>query len=174
MRGLDIAGGIVAEEAQDAVSRAVLERAEDQLTLRLDEHASHVENSGSGAYARGGEDREGRWRRQWLSYGMRPGLNVSGEPAAAVQSLTIDSAPTRVRRAGHVSRPSSAAGARARRNLQDDLGNRLTSEQVCVRARSAIDDMARAGLTPPGDGTVEEAKVLPHGGQSDSHADWHV
>ncbi|CDO73964.1 hypothetical protein BN946_scf185043.g12 [Trametes cinnabarina] len=182
-----VARAVAAEEVQDAVSRAVLERAEDQLTLRLDEHASHVETrvaeltQGVERMRREmettvaelrdacdsvqrAEEKLGEARKSLESAALSgPGLNVPGEPAAAVQSLTIDSAPTRFRRAATLADLLQQQVLVRDAALQDDLGNRLTSEQVCARARSAIDEMARAGLTPPGDGTVEEAKVLPHG-----------
>ncbi|CDO77096.1 hypothetical protein BN946_scf184473.g40 [Trametes cinnabarina] len=182
-----VARAVTAEEAQEAVSRAVLERAEDQLTLRLDEHASHVETrvadltQGVERMRREMETTVAELRdacdsvqraeetlreaREGLASAARSGpvLHAPGEPATTVSSLTIDSAPTRVRRAATLADLLQRQVLVRDATLQDDLGNRLTSEQVCARARAAIDEMARAGLTPPGDGTVEEARVLPHG-----------
>ncbi|CDO73956.1 hypothetical protein BN946_scf185043.g3 [Trametes cinnabarina] len=177
----------VAAEAQDAVSRAVLERVEDQLTLRLDEHASHVETrvaeltqgvermrremettvaelrDACGSVQRA-EEKLGEARKSLESAALSgPVLHVPGEPVTTVQSLTIDSAPTRVRRAATLADLLQRQVLVRDATLQDDLGDWLSSKQVCARARSAINEMARAGLTPPGDGTVEEAKVLPHG-----------
>ncbi|CDO78011.1 hypothetical protein BN946_scf184907.g1 [Trametes cinnabarina] len=157
------ARAVAAEEVQDAVSRAVLERAEDQLTLRLDKHASHVETrvaeltQGVERMRREmettvaelrdacdsvqrAEEKLGEARKSLESAALSgPGLNVPGEPAAAVQSLTIDSAPTRVRRAATLADLLQRQVLVRDAALQDDLGNRLTN------------------------GTVEEAKVLPHG-----------
>ncbi|KAI8972628.1 hypothetical protein BD414DRAFT_560135 [Trametes punicea] len=182
-----VAKAVTTEFAQEAVSRAVLERAEDQLALRLDEHASHVETrvaeltqgvegmrkemETTVAELRATCDSVQRAEGELcaacqsltLAAQSRPMTHATGESTTAAQSLTIDSAPTRVRRAATLAdllqRQVLVRGA----TLQDDLGNKLTSEQVCVRARGAMDDMARAGLSSPGEGIIEEAKVLPHG-----------
>ncbi|CDO74895.1 hypothetical protein BN946_scf184988.g2 [Trametes cinnabarina] len=182
-----VARAVAAEEAQKAVSRAVLERAEDQLTLRLDEHASHVETrvaeltqgvermrremETTVAELRDAcssvhrvEEQLGETHKSLAATVLsNPIPHPLGESATPVQSLTIDSAPIRIRRVATLADLLQRQVLVRDATLQDDLDNRLSNEQVCARARNAIDDMARVGLTPPGDGTVEEARVLAHG-----------
>ncbi|CDO78033.1 hypothetical protein BN946_scf184648.g5 [Trametes cinnabarina] len=179
-----IARSVLSERSQESVSRAVLERAEDQLNLRLDEHASHVEERVARltqsvdrmngelessatelrlacARVREAEDALAGARQEIVAASQAGA--ISGERAVPASPLTIDSAPVRVRRAATLADLLQRQVLVRDAVLQDDLGNKLSGEEVRARARAAIDDMGRSGLTPPGEGSIEEAKVLPHG-----------
>ncbi|KAL7281623.1 hypothetical protein ACG7TL_004940 [Trametes sanguinea] len=182
-----LAKAAFAEEAQEAVSRAVLERAEDQLTLRLVEHASHVE-ARMAELTRGVEAM--RWEMESTvdelcvacdsvqraegalaeaskeietAAHTRLAAPAAGESATTASLLTVNSAPMRVRRAATLAdllqRQVLVHGA----TIQNDDGQRLHDDEIKDRACSTVDEMAREGLTPPGDSTVEQAKALPHG-----------
>lgn len=179
-----IAKAVLDHNIQTAVSGAVVERAEGQLRLRLDHHTSHVEDrleefgetitkmtkeiEGCSASLReacervqGAEDALVAARR-----GMHEATQSAarpGEPAVIAPTLTIDTAPVRVRRAATLAdllqRQVLVRGA----TLSSESGASLGEEELRTRAREVLDELGRGGLTPPGDATVEAAKILPHG-----------
>lgn len=95
-----------------------------------------------------------RRHRQW---------HPPGEPVPMAPTLTIDSAPVRVRRAATLAdllqRQVLVRGA----TLKTDDGEPLGEGALKDRACEVLIEMERGGLTPPGKGVVEAAKILPHG-----------
>ncbi|KAI0362897.1 hypothetical protein BV20DRAFT_976115 [Pilatotrama ljubarskyi] len=178
-----VAKAVLVEDAQEAVSRAVLERAETQLTIRLDEHASHVE-ARMAALTRSVEQMKGEMEtsvaelkgacesvqktEEALAHACgkleeaRSSAGYPGEPAPSVPTLTLETAPVRVRRAATLAdllqRQVLVRGA----SLHDEAGERLQDDALLARARCALDAMAGEGLSPPGNGEIEQAKVLRH------------
>ncbi|KAL1948118.1 hypothetical protein VTO73DRAFT_12193 [Trametes versicolor] len=178
-----LAKGILDYDSQTAVSDAVVERAEGQLRLRLDYHTSHVEDrldefsetikkmkaemeEGSASLREACERVRGA--EEALSE-ARDGMQVAtrlaaspGEPAAAAPTLTIDTAPTRVRRAATLAdllqRQVLVRGA----TLNSESGEALGEEALRDRAREVLDELDRGGLSPPRDCKIEAAKILPH------------
>ncbi|KAI0362989.1 hypothetical protein BV20DRAFT_1058439, partial [Pilatotrama ljubarskyi] len=92
----------------------------------------------------------------------RPPAGNLGELPSTAPTLTLETAPVRVRRAATLAdllqRQVLVRGA----SLHDEAGERLTGEELLARAGRALDEMAREGLSPPGDGEIEQAKVLRH------------
>ncbi|RPD52576.1 hypothetical protein L227DRAFT_514581, partial [Lentinus tigrinus ALCF2SS1-6] len=178
-----LATELFAREAQTAVSAEVVERAEDQLRLRLDEHTSHVEQRMEeleGTIA--GTQKELRQCAAELREaceGVRhaeralmeakevlavtptvaAGTGTSPPPA---QMLTLETAPARVRRAATLAdllqRQILIRGA----TLTAEDGAHFKDGEVLDRARQALDAMEQTGLSPPNGGTLESAKILPH------------
>lgn len=179
-----LAKGVLDHDVQTAVSAAVVEHAEGQLRLRLDHHTSHVEdrleefaetiskmkNEMDGCSAslreacervKEAEDALGAARsgiREAAQLTSRP-----GEPAVAASTLTIDTAPVRVRRAATLAdllqRQVLVRGA----TLCSESGEPLGEGVLRDRAREVLDELEREGLTLPNGGGVEAAKILPHG-----------
>ncbi|KAI0693776.1 hypothetical protein C8T65DRAFT_751808, partial [Cerioporus squamosus] len=177
-----VADDLLGSRVQEAVSDAVVERAEDQLRIRLDHHTSHVEDKldefaesvdktkqelerctqelrEACERVKKAEDALGEARREVLTAG--PTALVSGASPTVTAPASLDMAPVHVRRAATVAdllqRQILVRGA----TLNTDDGTRMKDAEVRDWARSALDEMARAGLTPPGDGTIEQAKILP-------------
>ncbi len=179
-----LAKGVLDHDAQTAVSDAVVERAEGQLRLRLDHHTSHVEDrldefsemigkmkqemeGGSASLREACERVKGA---EAALAAAREGIQESaqliarpGEPASTASTLTIETAPVRVRRAATLAdllqRQVLVRGA----TLNSESGEPLGEGALKDRAREVLDEMDRGGLTAPEGGTVELAKILPHG-----------
>ncbi|KAI0667797.1 hypothetical protein C8Q78DRAFT_981169, partial [Trametes maxima] len=177
-----LAKEVLGNAAQMAVSDSVVERAEDQLWLRLDHHTSHVEERMEGLTGTVDalqkelvgcttELREacGRMKEAEAAFAAAQGslqelrARNPGEPVPTIPPLTIDSAPVRVHRAATLAdllqRQVLVRGA----TLGMEDGSVLGESELLRRAREASDEMEKGGLTPPGGGTVESAKVQRHG-----------
>ncbi|KAI0667794.1 hypothetical protein C8Q78DRAFT_981766, partial [Trametes maxima] len=177
-----LAKNILDNGIQGAVSDAVVERAEDQLRIRLDHHTSHVEDRveelvGSvermkqemgccaaelreaGERVRGAEE---VLREAHKIMATQPGLHRGGESSPPQSVLTIDSAPVRVHRAATLAdllqRQVLVRGA----SLRTEDGARINDAEALARARNTLEELTRAGLSPPGRGAIEQAKILPH------------
>ncbi|KAH9890376.1 hypothetical protein C8Q73DRAFT_651876, partial [Cubamyces lactineus] len=169
---------------QEAVSGAIVERAEDQLSIRLDHHTSHVEDritefaekvdnmkeemAECTLGLRDACERVREAERALLD--MQREIRDTGragmlQGALAVPSppLTLEAAPARVRRAATLADLLQRQVLVREATLQSDDGQRLDDGAVLDRARRALEQMEREGLSPPGDGAVEQAKVLAHG-----------
>ncbi|KAI0674089.1 hypothetical protein C8Q78DRAFT_956643, partial [Trametes maxima] len=180
-----LAKAVVEEKTQSAVSGRVLELAEDQLRLRLDHHTSHVEERiegfaaivermGSGLEECTAELRAVCERVRETERAMSEAQNSfqrarsedgpnRGESTIPTPQLTLDSAPARVRRAATLAdllqRQVLIRGA----TILSEEGEPLSDEAIRDKARTAIGEMERGGLTAPNDASVEQAKVLPKG-----------
>ncbi|KAI0323721.1 hypothetical protein GY45DRAFT_1264139 [Cubamyces sp. BRFM 1775] len=171
-------------DMQEAVSDAVVERAKDQLRIRLDEHTSHVEDRieelieavalmKKETVACSLELKEAcetvqeakhalMEARQEVKNAPQAGV-MHGMPTSVVPPFTLDAAPMRVRRAATLTdllqRQVLVRGV----TLQTEAGNPLGELEVLDRARTALDEMGREGLSPPVDTVIKHAKVLVHG-----------
>ncbi|KAI0672581.1 hypothetical protein C8Q78DRAFT_959197, partial [Trametes maxima] len=177
-----LAKEVLGDVAQTAVSDSVVECAEDQLRLRLDHHTSHVEERMEGLMGTVDalqkelagcttELREacGRMKEAGAAFAAAQGslqelrARNPGEPVPTIPPLTIDSAPVRVRWAATLAdllqRQVLVWGA----TLGTEDRSVLGESELLRRAREALDEMEKGGLTPLGGGTVESAKVLRHG-----------
>ncbi|KAI0692624.1 hypothetical protein C8T65DRAFT_586450, partial [Cerioporus squamosus] len=179
-----LARELFAKNTAHTIAQTVAERAEEQLTLRLDEHTTRIETQmeevmGELAAARKelGES-AGRLKDacDWAGQAeaaltaarveleaagsSRPAMGASHAPAT---TLTLEAAPARTRRAVNLAdllrRQVLVRGA----TLDSPSGQRPSDADVLKRAHDALDALAAAGLTPPKDGVIESAKILSHG-----------
>ncbi|KAI0717204.1 hypothetical protein C8T65DRAFT_606150, partial [Cerioporus squamosus] len=172
------------QRTEDSIAAAVAERAEEQLTLRLDEHTSKmeakVEEVVSELEDAKRELREGATKLKeacdWMGQAeaaltaVRAEVQTAGtvrlaggmSPAPA-PVLTLDAAPARTRRAVNLAdllrRQVLVRGA-----VLDPSSDRSPSDaDVLAKAHEALEAMASDGLTPPKDGAIVSAKILAHG-----------
>ncbi|KAH9857733.1 hypothetical protein C2E23DRAFT_881303 [Lenzites betulinus] len=165
-----LAKDIFADDSQTAVSEVVLEHAEDHMRLRLDYHTSHVEDCIKDFAVVVEEMREEVER---CTGELRDACErVRGAEDALLEARTgwqeaatqaPSAAPLRVRRAATLAdllqRQVMVRGAA----LQAEDGVAITDKALCERTREVLVELERSGLTPPRDGTLENARILPHG-----------
>ncbi|KAI0325638.1 hypothetical protein GY45DRAFT_1260479, partial [Cubamyces sp. BRFM 1775] len=174
----------LSNKQQEAVSGAIVERAEDQLSIRLDHHTSHVEDRIAEFAEKVDSMKE---EMSECTLGLRDACErvrdaerallemqremrdtgraemIQGVPAVHPPPLTLEAAPARVRRAATLADLLQRQVLVRAATLQSEDGQRLNDGAVLERARHALEQMEREGLSPPGDGAVEQAKVLAHG-----------
>ncbi|KAL7281859.1 hypothetical protein ACG7TL_003324 [Trametes sanguinea] len=168
----------------EAVATAVAERAEEQLTLRLDEHTTRLETRVEELLTEVSEAKNelrgcGQKLREacdWVGQAeaaltvARKDLETattttpgSGAPSSSFPPLTFDTAPARTRRAvtlaEHLQRQVLIRGA----TLAIPDGQEDAAAVARQQAVEAIKALEKEGLTPPAGGDVEAARVLQHG-----------
>lgn len=176
-----LARRVLEEDVQDAVCDAVVERAEAQISNRLDHHTSHVEDEVKALATsietlqkemghcveelRGACGRVAEAERALTA--VREGLATQpafpGEFPSAAPTLTLDAALARVRRAVTLAETLQRQVLVRGAMLAGEDGTHLSDEALKVHARGALDELARAGLSPPGEGAIESVKTLPQG-----------
>ncbi len=172
------------QKTESAIAAAVAERAEEQLTLRLDEHTTRMETQVEEAVGELEKVRQemdrctGRLKEacDWVSQAeaaltaARTDLQVAGAAAQPIgtsqlppSAPTLESAPARTRRAVTLAellqRQVLVRGA----SIEPPTDRPFTDAYVLEEARRALDKIDRGGLTAPKDGALEAAKRLPQG-----------
>ncbi|CDO68068.1 hypothetical protein BN946_scf184347.g5 [Trametes cinnabarina] len=167
-----------------AVATAVAERAEEQLTLRLDEHTSRLESRVEEIMTEiEGAKKElavcGQRLKEacdWVGQAevaltvarkdletATAAVPVAGAPPNSPPKLTFDMAPARTRRAitlaEHLQRQVLIRGA----TLAIPSGEQDPNAAALRQVVAAIEGLAEGGLTPPAGGGIEAARVLQHG-----------
>ncbi|KAI0722296.1 hypothetical protein C8T65DRAFT_564724, partial [Cerioporus squamosus] len=179
-----LAQELFAQNTANSIAQAVAERAEEQLTLRLDEHTTHMESRleevmgdlentrkelGEGiakfkdACEWAGQAEAAFTAARVDLEAMGTARPVSGMLPPPTATLTLEAAPARTRRAVNLAdllrRQVLVRGA----SLDSPSGQRPSDADVLKKAHDTLDALAAAGLTPPKDGAIESAKILAHG-----------